>query len=457
MRIPRVPHPALRIIARAVKKILRIALILIPLVVLAIAGNWVYRVSNSFTDKDTNIVRVWKGLANPRGEFPDAERITLLLVGQDYNHDRKGYQYSKNTRADTIMLMAVDLVEKTISAVSIPRDSKITAVDGKTGKINGVYARGGIELLKQTLESEFGIAIDHHVILKAEAVPKIVDALGGIEVETIDEMHYDDNWADFHVHLPAGKQRINGEQAVGFVRFREVNRYRMNENGRLVPLKDVKGSKEEGDLRRVARQQQFIRALMNEANTSSNIWRADSIINTGFEQIETSLTKMQVLALATIFKGTSGEGMGSATLPGTDQVTDETYYYVLDEERSKATVDWLIKGDDTAAKSLVRVAIKNSTKVNGAAKTAADILKADGYNAYSDGNDPEEHPTTEVVYFRAANEEQAKAIAAMLGIAAVRKEAAGPAYDGPEVAIVLGADVAQTIADRRATLGTTSL
>ncbi|MBX3118869.1 MAG: LCP family protein [Fimbriimonadaceae bacterium] len=434
------------------KKVLRLVLILVPLMVLGIAGNWVYRVSKSFAGENAGIVDVWNGLANPRGQFPDVDKMTLLLIGQDYNHDNKGNQYSKNTRADTIMLMSVDLKSKKISAVSIPRDSKVTAEDGKSGKINGVYARGGVDLLERTLEAMFDITIDHHVIIKPDAVPKIVDSLGGIEVETIDEMNYDDNWADLHIHLPEGKQRINGKEAVGFVRFREVNRYRLDERGRMIPLRGVKGSKEEGDLRRVARQQQFIRALMNEANKASNLWQADRIINTGFEQIETSLTKMQVLALATIFKGTSGETMGGATLPGTDDMSGDAYYYVLDEERSKATVDWLIKGDEFAAKSLVRIAIKNSTDVKGAAKTAADILTQDGYRAWSDGNDPISQPLTEVIYYRAANEAQAKAIQALLGIAVVRKGTVTPDYTGPEITITLGTDVAQSIADRKESL-----
>lgn len=430
------------------KKLLRLFLIFAPLVALGVAANWFYRVADTFTDSKHSVSDVISAMRDPRGEFPNTSRMTLLLVGQDYNHDNKGNQYSKNTRADTIMLMSVDLDNKKLSAVSIPRDTKVRASDGKTGKINGTYARGGIELLKSTIEETFDITIDHYVIIRPDAVKRIVDSVGGIDVETIDEMNYDDSWANLHIHLPAGPQRLNGQQAVGFVRFREVNRYRMDSRGRMIPLRGVKSSKEEGDLRRIARQQQFIRALMNEANRPSNVWNASAIIKTGFDQIETSFTKVQVLALAGIFKGSSGESMGGGTIPGTDDTSTGAYYYVMDEERAKATIDWLLKGDDTAAKKLCRVSIKNSTKVKGAAKAAADILDEDGYNAQSEGNDPVERLTTEVVYYKAANESQAKAIQAMLGIPSVRKEVGGAAYTGPDITIVIGTDVAQTLLDR---------
>ncbi len=430
------------------KKLLRIFLILAPLAVLAVGANWFYRVTNAFTDSKTSPMQVLQAVNNPRSQFPGVNKMTMLLVGQDYNHDKSGRQFTKNSRADTIMLMSVDLDTKKISAVSVPRDTKVHAPDGKTGKINGTYSRGGIEMLKQTLEETLGVTIDHYVIVKSHAVQKIVDAIGGIEVETIDAMNYDDDWGGLHIHLPAGKQRLNGQQAVGFVRFREVNRYKKDARGRMIRLKDVQSSKEEGDLRRVARQQQFVRALLHEADSPGNLWKADSIINTGFEQIETSFSKTQVLALATIFRGTGGETMNSGTLPGTDDMTTGAYYYVLDEDKAKATVDWLIKGDEQAAKKLVRISIKNSTQIKGVAKIAADILSEDGYSAKSDGNEEALHPTTEVVYYKAAHEVQAKAIQSLLGIPSIRKEASSPAYTGPEIKIVIGSDIAQSLSDK---------
>src|SRR5207244_3894741 len=135
-----------------------------------------------------------------------------------------------------------------------------------------------------------------------------------------------------HVHLPKGKQHVDGDGAVGFVRFREVNRTKMTSRGYIVPIHGVKGSLEEGDARRTARQQQMIRSLVSDASSPSNLWQADRIVETAFGHIVTDLSKTQVLALTRIFKGSSGEGMKSATLPGFDDMSTGVYYLKLDDE-----------------------------------------------------------------------------------------------------------------------------
>lgn len=415
---------------------------------LVIAGTWAKRVLGSFQSDGMSLLQVWRGISDPLSKFPDQNRITILVVGQDYNHDRHGYAYTKNSRADTIILISADLVRKQLSAVSVPRDTFIEGNDGKRGKVNAVFARGGIELLKETLERRFDIRIDYHVALKPDAVKEIVDSVGGINVETIDEMNYDDSWGGLHVHLPAGPQKIDGEQAVGFVRFREVNRYKIDDRGRMIPLRNVKSSKEEGDIRRTARQQQLIRALVTAANSPSNLWRADRIVNTGFGQIETSLERVQVLALATLFKGGEAQGMRSATLPGTDDTGDGAYYWKLDEERAKATIDWLLKGDELAGRSLVRVSVKNATKTTGAALAASELVKAQGFSIYATGK-AETAAVSSVTFYKSTFEEAAKEVAHAIGISTVTKgDADKDSPYGPEILVTIGADKADSLVAR---------
>lgn len=403
------------------------------------AGTWAYRVAGSFTGKGESIFKVWQGVTNPRGEFPGKDRLTILLVGQDYNHDRRGYVYTKNVRSDTIMLLSADLDGKNLSAVSIPRDTFIEGADGRRGKINGVYARGGVDLLKQTLEQRFDLTVDNYLIIKPEAVKEIVDAVGGVEVEPIDVMKYDDNWGNLHVDLQPGRQRINGEQAIGFVRFREVNRYRIDDRNRMIPIRGVKGSKEEGDIRRTARQQQLIRSLMASANTAGNLWKADKIVNTGFSQVETDLSRIQVLALATLFKENKGK-MASATLPGSDDMSSDAYYWRLDEKRAEATIKWLLKGDRFAGRSLIRIEVSNGTTVKGLARSTSELLESKGYSAITKGT-VKETPASRVVYKKAAFEDAAREIAEGLGIREVIKD---PTEANPwehEIEVVVGRDL----------------
>lgn len=412
-------------------------------------ATWAARVLGSFQEGGMSLLQVWQGISDPLSKFPGKDRLTILVIGQDYNHTKQGVQYTKNSRADTIMLISADLVNRKMSAVSVPRDTFVEAPDGKSGKINATFARGGVELLKATLAQQFGVTIDNYVVLKPDAVKEIVDAVGGIEVETIDDMHYDDSWGGLHVHLPEGRQHINGEQAVGFVRFREVNRSRMNERGNIVSIRNVKPSKEEGDIRRTARQQQLIRSLVGAANSPANLWRADKIVNTGFGQIETDLDRVQVLALATVFKGDKGDGMKSATLPGEDDSSGGAYYYRLDQDRAQATVDWLIKGNEAAGRSLIRVAVFNGTKASGAALAAADVVRASGFTVRSTGTG-KESGVSEVGFTKATYEEAAKVIASSLGITSVRKlDAESDQPWLPEISVIIGEDRAESLIKSR--------
>jgi LCP family protein required for cell wall assembly len=346
--------------------------------------------------------------------------------------------YTKNSRADTIILLSADLENKKVRACSIPRDTYVTAADQVTGKINGTLARGGIDTLRDTLEQMFGIQIDSYVLVKPYAVRKIVDAVGGVEVVAMDDMKYDDSWGQLHVDITQGQHHLNGVQAEGFVRFRKMN----PGEGR---------SKEEGDIRRTARQQQLIQAMMVAANGTGNLFRADEIIDTGFEQIDTNLTRLQCVALAQIFKGASMGSMVSATVPGEDKMMGDAYYYMLDYDRAQSTVDWLIKGDELAMRKLVRVQIRNGTKTPGMARLAADLLGSQGYTASAPGNAPQTKLTT-IVYRKSSFETAAREIQRALGATSITKDAK-PANDWePEIQVVIGDDAVKKL---QTTTGTT--
>ena len=401
-------------------------------------GRLVTNIVDSLGGGEKSIGEVITTLRDPRSEFPNKSQLTILLVGQDYNRDRKGMPYTKNSRADTIMMLAVDLDAKTVRACSVPRDTYVQAADQVSGKINGTLARGGVDLLKRTLEQMFGITIDHYIVVKPYAVRKIVDAIGGVQVEAIDDMKYDDSWGQLHVDIAKGRHHLNGVQAEGFVRFRKMN----SGEGR---------SEEEGDLRRAARQQQLVRAMMLTANQTSNLLRADKIIDTGFEQIDTDLPRLKCVALARIFQGANLNSMVSATVPGEDDMTSSEYFYRLDHDRAQHMVNWLIRGDELAMRKLVRVEIRNGTKTPGVARLAADMLGSQGYSAFAPGNGPATKVTT-IVYRKSSFETAAREIQKSLGATSITKEVK-PSNDWePEIEVVIGDDIADKV---KSSYGTT--
>ncbi|MBC8102586.1 MAG: LCP family protein [Cytophagales bacterium] len=398
-------------------------------------------------------------MIDPKGKFPGRDRVNIVLIGKDYNRlesrDPKlnGMPFTKGSRADSIVVLSLDMNAGKVSALSVPRDTLIQREDGEgAGKINGTYARGGAKQLQATLGDLLGVTPEYYVALKPDGVKNLVDKLGGVDVEAIDDMNYDDNWGQLHIHLKKGPQRIDGAQAVGFTRFREVKR-------------GTPRSKEEGDGRRMARQQMVIKAMATEAKKPGNWLQVDSVINYGLEQIETNLSREQVFALGALFRNIQPEQMQTASLTGKG-TTRGTYFFVPDDRKKKALVDWLLKGDESAANRLTVVAVQNGTEVPGLARRVADLLREQGFDAKSMGNAKRggtapEVTETRIVYGKAAVQVRAERIAKMLGGGKLEKQvsstgSAAPAAtadpEAPDVTIVLGRDLAATFAERSARL-----
>ena len=391
------------------------------------------------------------GIRNPRGQFPDkSNRITILLAGIDYSYTwvknnvaLNGARYTKDSRSDTIMHLSLDMNTQKVSALSIPRDTWVTAPDGQSGKINGTYRRGGPKLLAATVAQLLGVTPDYYIVVKPDVVKAVVDKLGGVEVETIDAIKYDDATAGLHIDLPQGRQIINGEQAVGFARFREADVYERQPNG--LPIytgeKDSAGnpifkrkrtivhSKEEGDSHRTARQQQLIRAMASKGKSLTNFFQLDQIVEAGVSQLQTDLSRSQMFALVALFRTFQPEQMQAGTLEGKGaKFPSGTYYFQIDNEKKRAMVDWLLKGDESAANRLTVVTVQNGTDVRGAARRVADRLRQEGFDAKPDTSLPStgEMPATRIVYGKAMFASRAQRIAQLLGVssAQVRKEAA---------------------------------
>lgn len=412
---------------------MRLGRVLLSLFVLAglIGAGWGYRLLHTVSGGASagDLVKV---IRDPGGFFTQ-DRINVLIVGKDYNHTRQGIAYSKNARSDTIMLLSLDLQSRKAAAISIPRDTYAEAPDGIAGKINGTFARGGIELLKATLERTFDLKIDHYVVLKDTAVKHIVDALGGVWVETIDAMRYDDSWGDLHINLPKGRQFINGEQAVGFVRFRKSN-------------EDAPPSKEEGDIRRTERQQQLLRAMAEQALKPNNLLRLDQIANVAFGEIETDLSRPQMMAIAARMGRQGLSNLRTVTLPGSGGIYGGVYLYYLDREKSQALVDWLLKGDRAAGNRLVEVSVLNASNRGGVARATAGLLRQQGFSIERTDTARERQETSTLIYKQAALEPQARSIGELLHIQDIEKNPDYPV--GGDVVLLVGNDLGAAMLER---------
>jgi LCP family protein required for cell wall assembly len=171
---------------------------------------------------DNSLNRI-PALANYAKRVGNTPGTNWLLVGSDGRGELTPEQEQELAtggevgpeRTDTIMLVHVPKSGKT-TLVSLPRDSYVGIPGQGKDKLNAAFAIGGPALLVQTVEIATGLRIDHYAQIGFGGFAGVVDTLGGIDVCVPKAI--DDPLAG--IDLPAGCQRLNGPQALGFVRSR---------------------------------------------------------------------------------------------------------------------------------------------------------------------------------------------------------------------------------------------
>ncbi|THA26102.1 LytR family transcriptional regulator [Streptomyces sp. RKND-216] len=193
-------------------------------------------------------------LARHAGERPDptaGETRNVLLLGSDSREGRNsGYGDAIGARSDTTILLHLPADRSHATAVSIPRDLMVDVPecrrsDGTTtraqfAQFNWAFQFGGAACTIRTVERLTGVRIDHHLIVDFKGFKNIVNAVGGVEVCLPHDVHDRDASLD----LEAGRQTLNGKQALGYVRARKA----------------FDGS----DTQRIGRQQDFLASLLDE-------------------------------------------------------------------------------------------------------------------------------------------------------------------------------------------------
>ncbi|WP_443064234.1 LCP family glycopolymer transferase [Streptomyces sp. NBC_00525] len=221
-------------------------------------GWWLYKKLDGNIRTDTSAAAELKAYEKERpvSVVHDAENI--LLIGSDsragdnrkYGRDDGGSQ-----RSDTTILLHLAADRKSATAMSIPRDLMVdipachkadkTATRPQFAQFNWAFEMGGTACTIRTVEKMTGIRIDHYMIIDFNGFKDMVNAVDGVDVclkEPIDDK-------DAHLKLTAGRHKLNGEQALGYVRARKSLG-----NG--------------SDTDRMDRQQQFLGALVNKVQSN---------------------------------------------------------------------------------------------------------------------------------------------------------------------------------------------
>jgi LCP family protein required for cell wall assembly len=182
----------------------------------------------------------------PRAEAGDPQ--TILLVGSDRRYEERDIKGA--ARSDTLMLVRLDPDERVISVLSIPRDLRVDIPGVGTRKINDAYSEGGTALSLRTVRELTDLEINHVVEVNFRGFRQLVDAIGCVYVD-VDRRYYHSNdglpqsqhYAE--IDVPAGLQRLCGQDALDLARFRH----------------------DDNDVMRAARQQNVLRAAKDQLST----------------------------------------------------------------------------------------------------------------------------------------------------------------------------------------------
>lgn len=436
-------------------------------------GIWAGKLFSKFVP-GTSVRDILDIYNNPKKFFPNKDQVTILLIGKDYQYDKNYQRYTgTSSRADSIMLLTLDFKTRHISALSIPRDTRVR-VAGHTGKINATLSaetypgKGGPALLQEAVAEVIGVKPDFYVAVKPDAVGNLVQELGGVDVETLDAFEYHDNKAGLHVNFAKGPVHITrGNDAIGYCRYREVDIYQRNADGspiatghttfRLKSRAEIAALNqclENGDTRRMVRQQNMIRAMISSGKRQ--LLRADKIVDTALKQFDTNLGRTQLLAIASLYRNAQPDQVASATLVGEFE-KKRPFFFLPDRRKSEALVQWLVYGDEQAANRVTTVAVQNATSVSGAARRAAELLRAQGnFDADYTNESPKQPVGATMIWFtKAVNKSRAERVSKLLGGGTVQKDQ-GPDTTGalkeakPDITVVLGSDLAAHLGEQSA-------
>ncbi len=240
----------------------------------------------------------WGEGTRPRsdGQRKSEDYYTVLILGRDTGG-------GGNT--DTMLLASYDVTNQKATVMSIPRDTMVN-VPWDIKKINSVYSYygggdRGIQYLYKEISQLVGFEPDFQVVVEWEAVGEIVDAMGGVWFDVPRNMDYDDPFQDLSIHLDKGYQLLNGEQAMGVVRFRDgANGYK------------------DGDIGRIGTQQAFLKAVLEQLLKLENITKINELVEVFQKNVTTDLSLQNIFwfAKAAIQGGLKVENVNFVTMPG---------------------------------------------------------------------------------------------------------------------------------------------
>ncbi len=297
------------------------------------------------------------------------------------------------TRTDVIFVVNFNSKTNKVKVLSIPRDTKVQWSEAQrsklkeykgtniyTSKINEMTAYGGMEHIRDftinQIENMVGVKIDNYIVINLEAFRKIVDTIGGVEVDVPRRMRYTDNAQGLFINLDAGFQTLDGKKAEQLVRFRQY----LN-----------------GDVDRIQVQQLFLKAFAEKVMSPQIITKIPQFIPILFTYIKTDISLTQIASYYPFLQSFNTNYLTFNTIPGQGRYEGGISYFFPDWKEMDILIEEVFfdtqaadseasegEGNTPSQNELVldktvSIEVLNATGVTGIAGRIKDALEKQGY------------------------------------------------------------------------------
>jgi LCP family protein required for cell wall assembly len=332
-------------------------------------------------------------------DAPSGPTVNILILGSD----RRAGEPGQGARSDSMIIARLDPDRQAISMMSIPRDLRVDIPGYGVQKINAAYSLGGPQLAIRTVQASLGVRINHYVDINFQGFYELVQKLKGVYVQ-VDHRYYNPNvpGASFApIDLHPGYQRLNGNDALSFVRYRHTDT----------------------DFVRAARQQLFLLDLKRQASERIGLSDVPGLLKILERNLQTDIDSLgTVISLSRTVLGLPKDRIFHTTLDATEgpsYVEADPTQIANSLERFETPP--LPGGGSSLADSgnrvdprAIRLVVENAGGGFGAAEQVTRLLRRKGYPAVADGDAPAGTPERTAILFRGDRQAAARALSRAL-------------------------------------------
>lgn len=350
-------------------------------------------------------------------EWTRTKRVNILLLGIDHRDDEP----IEGSRSDTIMVVSIDPLSKSVVMISLPRDLYVSIPGFYQQRINVAHAVGGPQLVAQTIQANFGIQIDNFARVDFSGFEQVVDAVGGVVIDVErpvkDDEYPTEDYGVMRLFIPPGPVLMDGRTALMYARSRHS----------------------ESDFGRSKRQQRVLLALRERASAMNIVPKVPSLLNIAQKAIATDLNAGDMVSLGRLGLEIQRERMKTLVV---DENLASAFLGPNGENllmpSRQAIQSAILRAFSEAAGQTARIEVLNGTNQVGAAGRVADQLARVGYEVLRiDDADRNDYPSTTIEVLT-GNQAAAKVLAQRLRLPETAIKSTPTANSNIEIRVIVG-------------------